>query len=387
MTTKQNAYDGAESNDTGSGEGSGDGSGANPYGALTDVAGILVGQAERIGDGWLTGVTVVVPPRGTIGAVDVRGGGPGTHETDTLAPGTLVDTVDAVTLAGGSSYGLAAATGVQRWCEEQRRGVPITAEAIVPIVPAAIVFDLGKGGDHTKRPDADLGYAAAAAASGGFVRTGCVGAGTGTTFGIPALKGGVGTASIDLGGGLVVGALAVANAHGSPCAPGTEALLAAQLVEDEDLRPRVPDAAEVAAYRDRQVGARSPQASDPMNTTLAVVATNAQLTHSQVHRMASAGHDGLARAIRPVHTLVDGDTVFALATGEIAPTVGAQAMTWGAAADIGGVLAVQAAAADAVALAIVDAILAATGVSTPAIQLQSYLERFPSATPRAYRSR
>jgi putative pantetheine hydrolase len=363
--------------------------GGNPYGAITDIAGILVGHAERTGDGWLTGVTVVVPPRGTIGAVDVRGGGPGTHETDTLAPGTLVDTLDAVTLAGGSSYGLAAATGVQRWCEEQGRGVPITDGALVPIVPAAIVFDLGKGGDHTKRPGADLGYQAATSASGGPVRTGCVGAGTGTTFALPGLKAGVGTASIDLGGGLVVGALAVANAYGSPCAPGTEALLAAQVVEDEDLRPRVPDAAEVAAYRDQQAAARAPQAAarDPMNTSLAIVATNAQLTHSQVHRMASAGHDGLARSIRPVHTLVDGDTVFALATGEIPATASAQAMAWGAAADLGGVLAVQAAAADAVALAIVDAILAATGVVTPAIQLPSYLERFPSARPPAYMPR
>ncbi|MGH3487079.1 MAG: P1 family peptidase [Actinopolymorphaceae bacterium] len=361
------------------------GPGNNPYGAITDVEGLAVGQAERIGAGWLTGVTVVVPPRGTLGAVDVRGGGPGTHETDTLAPGTLVDTVDAVTLAGGSAYGLAAATGVQRWCEEQGRGVPVTAGVLVPIVPAAIVFDLGKGGDHTKRPDADLGYQAAAAASGGVVRTGCVGAGTGTTFGIPALKGGVGTASVDLGGGLVVGALAVANAHGSPCAPGTEALLAAQLVEDEDLRPRTPAPAEVAAYRERRSATSAPLAADPINTTLAVVATNAGLTHSQVHRMASAGHDGLARAIRPVHTLVDGDSVFALATGSVDPTAASQPAGWGDAAGVGGVLAVQAAAADAVALAIVDAILAATGVSTPAIQLPSYLERFPSARPPAYR--
>ena len=360
---------------------------SNPYGSITDVAGVLVGQVERIGAGWLTGVTAIIPPPGTLGAVDVRGGGPGTHETDALAPGTLADTVDAVTLAGGSSFGLVAAAGVQRWCEEQGRGVSISSGVVVPIVPGAIVFDLGKGGDPRHRPDAGMGYDAAAAATGGVVRTGCVGAGTGTTFGIPALKGGIGTASVHLDGGIVVGALAVANAHGSPCVAGSGALYAAQLVADEQLRPRTPDPEEVAADVARRSASAAAPVLDQLNTTLAVVATNARLTHSQTHRMASAGHDGLARAIRPAHTLVDGDSVFALATGEVDPVAAVPAGAWPGAESIGGVLAVQAAAADAVALAIVDAVLAATSVRTPAIDLPGYLDSFPSARPPAHPAR
>ncbi len=355
----------------------------NPYGALTDVPGVLVGQAERIGEGWLTGVSVVVPPQGSLGACDVRGGGPGTHETDVLAPGTLVDTVDAVMLAGGSAFGLAAAAGVQRWCEENQRGVRVGAEALVPIVPAAIVFDLGRGGDHRMRPGPGVGYQAAAAAGGGPVRTGCVGAGTGTKFGLADLKGGVGTACVRLGGGVVVGALVVANAYGSPCVPGSWALLASHLVTEESLRPRTPDPAEVTAY-ETAVPA-PPPVGEQMATSLAVVATNAALTHAEVHRMASAGHDGLARAIRPVHTLLDGDTVFAVATGQIDPVAMAAGPRFGA-ERIGGVVAVQAAAADAVSLAVVDAVLAATRTRTPALDLPSYLDRFPSARPPGYHS-
>ncbi|GAA2755007.1 P1 family peptidase [Actinopolymorpha rutila] len=354
----------------------------NPYGALTDVPDMLVGQVERVGGGWLTGVTAVIPPPGTIGAVDVRGGGPGTHETDALAPGTLVDTVDAVTLAGGSSFGLAAATGVQRWCEEQGRGVAIGPEAVVPVVPAAIVFDLGKGGDLHNRPDADLGYAAATEAASGVVRTGCVGAGTGASFSLPRLKGGVGTASVRLPGGIVVGALVVANAYGSPCLGDTGALLAAQYVTDEALRPGVPAPAEHARVQ-ADPAARAEESGEPLdvlNTSLAVVATNARLTHPQTLRMAAAAHDGLARSVRPVHTLVDGDSIFALATGTTDP-VAAAPVSWPGAAEIGGVAAVQAAAADAVTLAMVDAILAATRVRTPAVDLPGYLDRYPSARP------
>ncbi|GAB3414663.1 P1 family peptidase [Flindersiella endophytica] len=365
---------------------------SNPYGAITEVPGIQVGHAERIGDGWLSGVTAVIPPPGTIGAVDVRGGGPGTRETDALAPGTLVDTVDAITLTGGSAFGLASATGAQRWCEEQGRGVPIRPGLVVPVVPAAVVFDLGKGGDPQARPDAEMGYAAAAAAAAapGDLRTGCCGAGTGTTLGHSSLKGGIGTACIHLPGGVVVGALAVVNAFGSPCVPGSAALLAAQLVRDKALRPRTPDP-------DEDATARGTELPIPLNTTLAVVATNARLTHPQTLRMAAAGQDGIARAIRPAHTLVDGDSVFGLATGEIDPAeavAGIAAMpTAGGSSDsgtantpwpIGGVAAVQAAAADAVALAILDGILAATGVSTPAVTIPAYLERYPSARPPAY---
>lgn len=385
----------------------------NPYGAITDVSGILVGQAERVGAGWLTGVTVVVPPRGTVAAVDVRGGGPGTRETDALAPGTLLDTVDAVTLTGGSAFGLAAATGVQRWCEEHGRGVQPAPGVVVPIVPAAVVFDLGRGGDMRLRPDADLGYEAASAATGGVVRTGCVGAGTGAAFSLPGFKGGVGTASVRLGGGVVVAALVVANAYGSPCVPGSGALLGAALVEDDALRPRPPveppPVQSTGGLADLSGSAQTAVPGGPTNTgeetglpaggaetssrgetdglgfhtTLAVVATNARLTQAQLTRMASTGHDGLARAVRPVHTLLDGDAVFALATGELEVTAGVPD-GWTGPAELGGVMAVQAAAADAVCLAMVDAVLAATSVRTPAVDLPAYLERYPSARPPGY---
>ena len=190
--------------------------------SITDVPGIRVGQVQKTGDGWLTGVTVVLPPPGTVGAVDVRGGGPATHETDALDPTTLVPTVDAVVLAGGSAFGLIAAHGAQRWLEEQGLGYR-TANAVVPIVPAAAIYDLGRGGDITARPDEQMGYDAAASAGAaqdfGAVQRGNVGAGTGAALGFQRYKGGVGTASLRMGGaneGVVVGALAVVNAAGMP---------------------------------------------------------------------------------------------------------------------------------------------------------------------------
>jgi putative pantetheine hydrolase len=330
----------------------------NRYGAITDVPGVLVGSAERHGEGWLTGVTVVVPPAGTVGAVDVRGGGPGTHETDALAPGTLVQTVDAVTLTGGSAYGLASAAGVQRWCEEQGRGFSVGPSVVVPIVPAAAVFDLGRGGDPSARPDARLGYEAAASAASGRLHTGTVGAGTGAQCHHGAVKGGLGTASVRLPSGVVVGAVVVINAVGAPYdADGL--LFGAQWVDDASLRPPPPTETPPPAT------AEAPGTG--FNTSLAVVATNARLDRSQARRAASSGHDGLARALRPVHTLMDGDTVFALATREVA-----------LADPVLDVAAVQAAAADAVTLAVLDAVLEATGVRTAAVHLPSYTELFPS---------
>lgn len=346
---------------------------ANPYGAITEVSEVVVGQSERIGDGWLTGVTAVIPPVGTIGAVAVGGGGPGTSQTDVLAPGKLPDTVDAIALAGGSAHGLAAAHGVQRWCEDHGRGFRVGPGVVVPIVPAAIAFDLGRGGDPTARPDAEMGYAAAAGATSGNVRTGCVGAGTGAVFGLPRLKGGVGTACVRLPGELMVGALVVANAYGSPLDRTSGALLATPYVDDPRLRPRTPDTEPDSTEP-------APTRPDAMNTTLAVVATNARIQATQAQRMATAGHDGLARAVRPVHTLVDGDTVFALATGQVDPIASAPS-DWPGAAEIGGQVALESAAADAVTLALLDAILSATGIDTPEGRIESYLERYPSARP------
>lgn len=361
------------------------------YGSITDVPGVAVGQARRAGDGWLTGVTVVLPPAGSVGAVDVRGGGPGTHETDALAPGTLVDHVDAVVLTGGSAYGLVAARGVQAWCEERGRGFAVGPGMVVPIVPAAAIFDLGRGGDPGLRPDEALGLEAAQATTGpaatGPVATGCVGAGTGAVLAGGRLKGGVGTASVRLPGGVVVGALVVANAAGSPCA-GDGALYAAGFVDDHDLRPRVPSRDDpglpgATATGATTTGAGPSSGTAPWaNTTLAVVATNARLDVAQAHRAAGAGHDGLARALRPVHTLFDGDTVFVLSTGTVEPDVaapdrpGPEPM-----ARTAGVAAVQAAAADAVLLAVLDAVLSATAVRTPGLDVPSYLDCWPSAWP------
>jgi L-aminopeptidase/D-esterase-like protein len=317
------------------------------WGRLTDVPGVRVGQTQRVGEGWRTGVTVVVPPPGTVGSVDVRGGGPGTHETDALDPTTLVPTVDAVTLTGGSAWGLASAHGVQRWCREQGRGYPAgppddPRSILVPIVPAAAVFDLGRGGDPTTHPDAEMGYQAAAAAATAFER-GAVGAATGARTAMLTRPGGVGTACVRVGGGdpaVLVGAIAVVNAFGSPFDPVTGALYGTAFVPPglprPTLRSTVRDDGNPAAAKARVEG---------QNTTLAVVVTNARLDVAQARRMATAAHDGIARAVSPAHTLVDGDAVFGLATGDVVTP------------DVPAVLAVQAAAADAVLLAMLDGVL------------------------------
>lgn len=314
-----------------------------PQGQLTDVPGVLVGQVSRTGQGWLTGVSVVIPPVGSIGAVDVRGGGPGTHETDALDPTTLVDTVDAVLLTGGSAYGLAAAGGVQRWCEEQGRGFAVDG-GVVPIVPAAAIFDLGRGGDFALRPDAEMGYRAAQNAHGGDVQRGNVGAGTGAALGRGSFKGGVGTASMTLTGAnsqVVVAALAVVNAAGLPLGAHNTAMPVGTM----------------------PVG----QGRAGLNTTLAVVATNAVLTVAQAKRTASAAHDGLPRALSPVHTLADGDTIFVLATGE------AELSGVGSSETIA-LIELQSIAALVVQRAIEDGVSAAESVSTQ----QGELPRWPS---------
>ncbi|MHA7299879.1 P1 family peptidase [Pseudarthrobacter sp. MDT1-22] len=312
-------------------------------GAITDVPGIRVGHEQKSGDGWLTGVTVVLPPRGTVGSVDVRGGGPGTHETDALDPTTLVSTVDAVVLTGGSAYGLVSAHGAQRWCEENGRGFAVTG-GVVPIVPAAAIFDLGRGGDFSARPTADMGYAATVAAAaetdGHDVGRGSVGAGTGALIGRGQFKGGVGTASVTLENGVVVGALAVVNALGFPVVDGRQEPQpsARSVVPPLDARFRAPEPA------DRDGG------PPPLNTTLVVVATNAVLDPAECYRTASAAHAGLARALNPSHTLADGDTVFCLATGEVAldrSTETARQVS---------LITLQSAAADVVRLAILDGI-------------------------------
>lgn len=318
---------------------------------LTDVGGLRVGHAQRVGEGWCTGVTVVVPPPGTVGAVDVRGGGPGTHETDALAPGTLVDSVDAVTLCGGSAYGLVATRGAQRWCEREGLGFPVGLRPdgtalVVPIVPGAAIFDLGRGGDPDARPDEAMGFHAAAAATGGAFARGQVGAGTGARTASGSAPGGLGTASRTLPGGVVVAALVVVNAAGRVRGRG------------EFLDPTHDHVDLPVPTSDRA----------PLNTTLAVIATTARLDVAAAQRTAGAGHDGLARTISPVHTLMDGDTVFTLATGvhDCAVVVepggaadGAaqdQSSGWPGARRAQGLAALQAAAAEVVAEAVWDAV-------------------------------
>ncbi|MDF2267127.1 P1 family peptidase [Streptomyces coacervatus] len=335
--------------------------------ALTDVAGVRVGHATRIGDGWLTGTTVVLAPEGgAVAAVDVRGGGPGTKETDALDPRNVVQKVDAVVLTGGSAYGLDAASGVMAWLEERGRGVRVGVDPahVVPVVPAACVFDLGRGGDFRARPSAATGRAAveAAAASepGARVAEGCVGAGTGAAVG--PLKGGVGTASAVLGSGITVGALVVANAAGSALDPET-GVLYGELFQG---RVDYPAAHLHEAARGRLAESAAKNALPPLNTTLALVATDAELSKAQAQKLAGTAHDGIARAVRPVHLLNDGDTVFALATGR-SPL------------DAGNPLALNeilAAGADVVTRAIVRAVRAAESVDGPGGAWPSYRELY-----------
>ncbi|MDX3582599.1 P1 family peptidase [Streptomyces europaeiscabiei] len=336
--------------------------------ALTDVPGLLVGHATRVGGGWLTGTTVVLAPEGgAVAAVDVRGGGPGTKETDALDPRNLVQKVEAVVLAGGSAYGLDAASGVMAWLEERGRGVRVGPDPahVVPVVPAACVFDLGRGGEFRARPDAATGRAAveAAAASGpgSPVAEGCVGAGTGATVGL--LKGGIGTASTVLDSGITVAALVVANAAGSVTDPET-GVLYGELFQGRAAYP-APEVHENARRRVAEAAAKSPP--PPLNTTLAVVATDADLTRAQAQKLAGTAHDGIARAVRPVHLLNDGDTVFALATGArpLPPRAGLLALNE-----------LLAAGADLVTRAIVRAVRAAESVDGPGGVWPSYEELY-----------
>lgn len=308
---------------------------------LTAVDGIKVGHhtlAERP-----TGCTVVLTEAGAVAGVDVRGGAPGTRETALLDPTKSVQEVHGIVLAGGSAFGLDAASGVMRYLAERDIGYD-TRIAKVPIVPAAILFDLGIGDDPTIRPTADCGYRAAEAATSGPVAEGNVGAGAGATVGKMggpgrAMKGGVGSASISMPGGLVVSALVVVNAVGDVIDPATGQVVAGA---------RSEDGRTLADARLLLRAGRSNWSRPGENTTIGVVATNASLTQVQATVMAQMAHDGFARAISPSHTPNDGDAIFALATGVYdGPT---------------GLATVGALAADVMAEAIVRAVRAATGI-------------------------
>jgi L-aminopeptidase/D-esterase-like protein len=283
----------------------------NKYDAITDVPGIRVGHATNTTA--MTGCTVVICPKdGAVGGVDQRGGAPGTRETDLLRPLHLVQRVHAVLLSGGSAFGLDAASGVVRWLEEHDTGFD-TRVAKVPIVPAAILFDLDVG-DASVRPDAAMGYAACEAATDAEVAEGRVGAGTGCTVGKGLGPGqtstsGLGTASVDLGGGLVVGAVVATNAWGDVVDPRTGEILAGT-------RSLIGGGfADTLATLKGLIG-KTVLRFAGSNSVIGVVATNARLSKEEANKVAQMAQDGLARAVRPAHTMFDGDTLFALATGQ-----------------------------------------------------------------------
>lgn len=278
-------------------------------GSISDVPGLKLGHHTLTKRS--TGCTALVFEEGAIAGVDVRGSAPGTRETDLLDPINLVDKVHAVMLSGGSAYGLDTATGAMRYLEEQGMGFKI-AGGVVPIVPAAVLMDLGVG-DFSVRPDAEAGYLACRAASNQPSDEGNIGAGAGATvgkmFGMEfAMKGGLGTASHTIPGtGIVVGAVVAVNAVGDIYAPGSDRILAgARSVDGKGFRNSM----------DAILQGHGVLPSAGGNTTIGAIATNAPFTKAEVKKIAAMSHDGFARTINPVHTMWDGDTIFALSTGK-----------------------------------------------------------------------
>ena len=323
-------------------------------GSITDVAGIEVGHFTDTRRP--TGCTVVIAREGAVGGVDVRGAAPGTRETDLLAPANLVDRVHGILLAGGSAWGLDAATGVVQWLEEQGVGFPV-GPVRLPLVPGAVLFDLLVG-DATIRPDAAAGYRACELASTKAPAEGNVGAGAGAVvgkiFGIErAMKGGIGTACVTVEG-ITVGALVACNALGDVIDPDTALPIAGARTRSGK-----------ALLDSRRALLRGEPPKPHLagtNTTIGVIATDAVITKAQASRLATVGHDGLARSINPVHTMSDGDTLFALGTGRAGKSLGMMVL---------GTM-----AAEAVALAVVRAIRAAQGITVGK-------QRFPAAADLA----
>lgn len=316
-------------------------------GSVTDVEGIKVGHFTDTRRP--TGCTVIMAEQGAVGAVDVRGGAPGTRETDLLDPVNTVQKVHAIVLSGGSAFGLDTATGVMRYLEERSIGFDVRI-ARVPIVPAAILFDLSVGGKPGIRPDAEAGYLACQSATRGLVAEGSIGAGAGATVGkisigspgdlIP-MKGGIGNACFATSDGLKIGAIVAVNAVGDVYDPDTGRVIAGARKKDGSGFAQV-------AKRIRETGCLRVKIP-PGNTTIGVIVTNAELTKNQAHRIAQVGHDGLARAINPAHLQTDGDTLFTMATG-----------TWDGAIDLS---LMSILAAEAVTRAIIRAVVMAEGLT------------------------
>ena len=292
--------------------------------AITDVPGILVGHAQD--ETALTGCTVILCGKGAVGGVDQRGGAPGTREVDALHPMHLVSKVHGALLAGGSAFGLDAASGVMRYLEE--KGVGFDTHIVkVPIVPAAILFDLGIGRSDI-RPDAAMGYLACQNASSEPPAEGNVGVGTGATVGKilgvgQCMKSGVGTASMEIGAGVIIGAIVAVNAFGDVIDPLTGQIIAG--ARSKDVGPLHIGApgyfADTMQVMQTLIGRTVLGFGSRENTVIGVVATNAKLDKEAANKVAQMAHDGLARTIRPAHTMLDGDTIFALATGEHAADV------------------------------------------------------------------
>lgn len=315
--------------------------------SITDVPGIKVGHAQN--ESALTGCTVVLAEGGAIGGVDQRGGAPGTRETDLLSPMHSVQEAHAILLAGGSAFGLNAAAGVMRYLEEKGIGVN-TGDARVPIVPGAILYDLGIG-DAQIRPDAEMGYQACRSASTEKPAEGNVGAGTGASAGKilgmrQATKTGIGSASQEVGAGIIVGAIVAVNPFGDVVDPASGRILAGARPLKMPLQTEAADRVflDTLNFLKTFAGRSILGIASHSNTVIGVVATNAKLTKEETNKVAQMAQDGLARSIRPAHTMLDGDTLFALATGQKTANVNA----------------VGAYAAEVVAAAILNAVRAAS---------------------------
>jgi L-aminopeptidase/D-esterase-like protein len=271
--------------------------------ALTDIKGILVGQYTDTDA--VSGVTVVVCPKGAVAGVDVRGSAPGTRETDLMAPHNLIEKAQAVVLSGGSVFGLSAADGVTRWLAEAGYGFPLDQGYVAPIVPAAVLYDLGRGKEFIPPISADWGRWACEGAGDYPMDSGCVGAGTGALS--YNIKGGLGTASLILDSGITVAALVANNSIGSVINPANGRPWEIELEID----------GEFGDQGKRAVRLPPKTESEPIgNTTIGVVATDAVLSAAQAQKTAQMAQDGIARAVRPAHTMFDGDTIFCLATGK-----------------------------------------------------------------------
>ncbi len=331
--------------------------GPGPTNSITDVPGLKVGHFTRSDSGYRSGTTVIRTEQGATAGYSQMGGAPGTKETDLLKPGGQVRAVQAIVLSGGSAFGLDAATGVMQWMEERNFGVRVGG-GVVPIVPAAILMDLGRGGEFKKRPDATFGYKAADAASTAPVKSGRIGMGMGAGWGM-------GTASVKLSNGYTVAAIVGLNPAGSPVDPRTCLPLGLFLELGTEFNLVPPKADECQAAATGRGGPEDGSDNAPRNTTIALVATDAPLFDLEAGRMAEIANAGLARSIRPIHGIGDGDTVFGMATTPPDKQLGN--------ADL---QAIFNAGADALGRAVVHAVLESEKVGNSRL---GYCQQYPSA--------